>query len=58
MQRTDGKPDKQPEMRVCNDIQQDVMLRVTATSLFDTSHASKLVKDTMNFDMPLEFKEP
>ncbi len=34
------------------------MLRVTATSRFDTSHASKLVKDTMTFDMPLEFKEP
>ena len=34
------------------------MLRVTATSRFDTSHASNLVKDTMNFDMPLEFKEP
>ena len=34
------------------------MLQVTATSLFDTSHASKLVKDMMTFDMPLEFKEP
>ena len=33
------------------------MLRVTSTSLFDTSHASKLVKDTMTLDMPLEFKE-
>jgi len=34
------------------------MLRVSATLPFDTSHASKLVKDTMTFDMPLEFKEP